>query len=249
MVEDIKILPAHIAIIMDGNGRWAQKRNLRRVDGHKKGIEVLRRITEYVYNKKISYLTVFSFSKENWKRPKEEVDFLMELMKEYLLKEKDNILNKNIRLKIIGDRNDIPENLKTEIEMIEEKTKNKNGLTLTLAFSYSARDEIVRGAIKLVEGVLEGKIRKDDINENLFNSMLDTHDLPPPDLLIRTGGEIRLSNFLLWEIAYSELYFTPVLWPDFTEKDLEDALRDYASRERRYGMTSEQIRSLKKRKI
>ncbi|MGB9762038.1 MAG: isoprenyl transferase [Caldimicrobium sp.] len=232
---DPEKLPRHVAIIMDGNGRWAKRKGLPRIYGHKKGVEVAKSIIIKSRELNIPYLTLFAFSKENWQRPKTEVDTLLLLLKEYLQKELPLMIEKEIRLKIIGDKEDFPEELKKLIEQVEKKTENLKGMTLVLALSYSGRAEILRATKLLAEEVEKGKLSVKDINEELFRRFFYFPELPDPDLLIRTSGELRISNFLLYQLAYTEFYFTETLWPDFTEEEYLKALFSYQKRERRFG--------------
>lgn len=239
---DSEKLPRHIAIIMDGNGRWAQKKRLSRIEGHQKGLEAVKEVVEACGEFGISILTLYAFSKENWRRPREEVDELMRLLQRYLLEEREELLEKDIRLNAIGDLKDLPAPiLQTLVETVE-MTRHKDGLILNLALSYGGRSEIVAGVRRVVEAVEKGKISKDDITPESFSKYLFTKDLRDPDLLIRTSGELRISNFLLWQIAYTELYFTKTLWPDFGRQELIKALYEYQTRERRFGLTTSQIR-------
>ncbi|AIH03582.1 isoprenyl transferase [Thermodesulfobacterium commune] len=232
---DFSKLPQHVAIIMDGNGRWAKKHGFPRFYGHQKGAETAKKVIEKTYELKIPYLTLFAFSKENWKRPKEEVEAILELFKMYLTKEKQFLIEKGIRLKIIGDREDFSQDLVELIEEIEEETKNNSELTLCLALSYGGRSEILKAVKEISNKVKQGLLDPENIDEKVFREHLYTKDIPDPDLLIRTSGEERLSNFLLFQIAYTELYFTPVYWPEFTEEEYLKALWSYQQRERRFG--------------
>jgi undecaprenyl diphosphate synthase len=229
--------PVHIAIIMDGNGRWAQARGLPRIAGHKRGAEAVRKTVEAAAAAGVSYLTLFGFSSENWKRPENEVGDLMGLLRLYL-KSEINALKKNgIRLRVIGDRSRFDKDIVAMIERGEEETRDGVRLNLILALSYGGRHEIAVAAQELARQAVEGKVAPDDIDESLFASHLNTADVPDPDLLIRTSGEQRISNFLLWQLAYTELVFTDVLWPDFDEAELAAAIGEFNSRERRYGAT------------
>jgi undecaprenyl diphosphate synthase len=236
-------LPAHIGIIMDGNGRWAKKRRLPRIAGHNAGIDSVRDIVEACGEIGINVLTLYTFSLENWKRPKKEVSALMKLLVTTLNREIRDLMQKNVRITCIGDLEDLPE--LTRISMMEavEMTKNNTGLTLNLALSYSSRKEIKSAVIKIAEDVQSGKLIPEQIDENLISMSLQTSDLPDPDLIIRTSGEFRISNFLLWQIAYAEIYFTKTLWPDFRKSDLYEAISNYLKRERRFGMVTEQLYS------
>lgn len=220
--------PSHIAIIMDGNGRWAKERGLKRVAGHEKGAEVVREITTHCSDLKVKYLTLYAFSTENWKRPKLEVEFLMKLLDRYLTKELNVYLKNNVKVKIIGDISKFSKKLQQTIKNTENKTSHCSGLTQVLALNYGSKDEIVRAVKKLNEKKLEPS------EENL-ESCLDTAGMPNVDIMIRTSGEIRLSNYLLWQNAYAEMFFTQTYWPDFTKQELEDIISDYTFRERRFG--------------
>ncbi len=228
-------IPTHIAIIMDGNGRWARQRGLIRIRGHEKGTESVREITRECAKKHLKQLTLYAFSSENWKRPKREVNLLMKLLKEYLIKERKEIEENNIRLTAIGRINELPEDVQRELAISMEESKNNKGMVLCLALNYGGRTEIVDAAKEIIRKVKEGKLRLDEITEETFREHMYMPDMQDPDLLIRTGGEMRISNFLLWEVSYAELWVTPVYWPDFRKTHLEEAIRDYANRERRYG--------------
>lgn len=228
-------IPEHVAIIMDGNGRWSKKKNLPREFGHRQGGKVLEQICKDAYSIGIKYLTVFAFSTENWKRSDEEVSTLMNILREYLT---DCIKksNKNkMKVMVIGDRSRFDEDIRKKIDDLEEASKNNDGLILTIALNYGGRDDIVRAVRKIANDITERKITVDNIDEDLFSNYLDTNKIPDPDLLIRTSGEQRISNFLLWQFAYSEFYFSETLWPDFTKKDLVKAIEQYNLRERRFG--------------
>ncbi len=238
---NLEKLPHHIAIIMDGNGRWAKLQGKPRVFGHKSGVTAVREVTEAAAEIGIKYLTLYAFSTENWSRPSIEVNALMSLLVETVRKELDTLKKNNIRLFAIGDLSQLPD--KTRKALLEgiEKTKENTRMTLVLALNYSARHEILNAAKKMAETINKGGKRVDEIGTEEFSSYLTTNGIPDPELLIRTSGEQRISNFLLWQIAYSELYFTPVLWPDFKKEHFYSAIIDYQNRERRFGMTSEQI--------
>ncbi|MEG8945947.1 isoprenyl transferase [Rosettibacter firmus] len=243
-IEEVKAkgnIPNHIAIIMDGNGRWAKKRNLPRVAGHKRGVETVRLIVESCVALGVKVLTLYTFSTENWKRPKEEVSTLMKLIVRSLKKETDELNKNNIKLTTIGDKNSLPEIVQKELDSAIAKTANNSKMILNLALSYGGRWELVEAVKNISAQVLTGKISIDAINEELISNNLTTAGLPNPDLLIRSGGEFRISNFLLWQIAYSEIYVTDTLWPDFRCKQLLDAIKDYQKRERRFGLVSEQL--------
>ncbi len=234
MKKKVKI-PQHIAIIMDGNGRWAKKRNLPRVFGHKEGAKSVREITKNCAKIGVKYLTLYAFSTENWKRPENEIKFLMGLLKNYLDKEKKILIKNNIRLKVIGNKTKLPLEIIKKIKEIERITKNNTLLTLILALNYGARDEILNAVKNIAKDIKRNKIEGNKITENLFEKYLYTKDVPDPDLLIRTSGEMRISNFLLWQIAYTEIYVTKTLWPDFRKKELLKAIYDFNKRERRFG--------------
>lgn len=238
---DRKKLPTHLAVIMDGNGRWAKQRMLRRIVGHQKGVETVRVIVEECSRLGIGYLTLFAFSAENWLRPKTEVKALMALLKQYIRGETSRMIKNNIRFNVIGNRADLPEDVNSEIEEAIRKTSDNTGMLLTLALSYGSRQEIVAAAKRLAIEAKAGRLDPESIDEQAFSGSLFTGGIPDPDLLIRTSGEMRISNFLLWQLAYAELYFTEVNWPDFDRNELARAFRDYQSRERRFGMTSEQL--------
>ncbi len=237
-----KKLPSHIAIIMDGNGRWAKKRFLPRIAGHRAGAKTVDRIVTRCRKLGIKALTLYSFSDENWNRPKREIDTLMSLLREYLQKELDTMLREDIRFNTIGHIEDLPLFAQEMVKDAEEKTRNKKGMVLTLALSYGSRREIIDAVKKIAEKVEKRIIKVDSINSDLFSRELYTNGLPEPDLLIRTSGELRVSNYLLYQIAYTELFFTKVLWPDFNETHLLKALIEFQNRVRRYGLTTEQIK-------
>ena len=229
-------LPRHIAIIMDGNGRWAEKRNLDRIEGHIKGIDSLRNILKSSLEFGIKYLTVFAFSSENWQRPKKEVDSLMHLLEQYISTELPMLIKNKINFNIIGNIEKIPYSAKKNILDAIDKTSGYSDIFLVLALSYGAREEIIDSAAKIASDFKEGKLKNlDSINDDTFSSYLYTKNIPDPDLLIRTGGEERISNFLLFQLAYTELYFTKTMWPDFSRKNLISALKNYEKRIRRFG--------------
>lgn len=234
-------IPRHIAIIMDGNGRWAQKHSLGRVLGHRKGAEAVRATVKTCRRLGVPYLTLYAFSVENWLRPEEEVSALIQLLREYLDGEIQEMMDQDIRLAAIGDIDSLGDPVRTKLREAIERTARNQGMVLNLALSYGGRDEIVRAARNLIGDALAGIIRPEEATKELFSRYLYTTDLPDPDLLIRTGGECRVSNFLLWQMAYTEFYFTDVLWPDFREQHLLEAIADYQQRERRFGMTSDQL--------
>jgi len=233
----LKNIPNHLAVIMDGNGRWAKKRNLDRIHGHIEGIKSLKSVIKGVIEYKIKYLTVYAFSSENWQRPAEEVNSLMHLLNEYIGLELPYLIKNKIRLNFIGNIDRIPEQSKSALLDAAEKTKNFEALNLTLALSYGSKEEILNAVSKIAEDLKEGRIDIKDINDGLFSSYLYTAGIPDPDFLIRTSGERRLSNFMLYQSAYTELYFTKTLWPDFRKKNLTDALKNYEKRVRKFGKT------------
>jgi undecaprenyl diphosphate synthase len=234
-------LPRHLAIIMDGNGRWAKERMLRRIVGHRQGVETVRNVVEDCSKLGIGYLTLYAFSAENWLRPKTEVSALMSLLKKYIRSETPRMMNNNIRFNVIGNRNELPSDVNLEIDNALKVTAANTGMLLTLALSYGSRQDMVRAALQLARDMAAGKVVAEEGAEELFAGYLSTAGIPDPDLLIRTSGETRISNFLLWELAYTELYFTEVNWPDFNRKELLKALHDYQARERRFGKTSDQL--------
>ncbi len=237
-------LPRHIAIIMDGNGRWAKKRFLPRTAGHRAGVGAVRKTVERCLAKGIKALTLFAFSSENWRRPPQEVSLLMELFVASLERETAKLHENGVRLRVIGDLSALAPLLRERIAAAEALTRTNNRLNLIIAANYGGRWDIVRAARRLAELVERGELSAAVIDATLFQSHLALADVPEPDLFIRTGGEQRISNFLLWQLAYTELYFTPVLWPDFDEQSLDQALEDYAGRQRRFGYTGEQVESL-----
>ncbi len=234
-------LPQHLAIIMDGNGRWAKQKGFLRTIGHENGATAVKRTVEQCARLGIPYLTLYAFSTENWNRPKFEVDMLMKLLVKALRKEIKSLQENNIKLNAIGNLDLLPSSVRKELTEVLEKTKNNTRLTLSLALSYGSRNELLEATKELCNKVKNNIISIDAIDESVINKHLYTHNLPDVDLLIRTSGEQRISNFMLWQIAYAELYFTEVLWPDFSNEHLQKALETYQNRERRYGKTSEQI--------
>lgn len=235
-------IPQHVAIIMDGNGRWAKQKGQERLFGHAMGVESVRRALKAATQSGVKYLTLYAFSTENWNRPKEEVDGLMTLLVETITKEVAELDKNNVIVKTIGDIDHLPNNCGLELKKATAKTESNTGTTLILALNYSGRVEIISAIKKIAEQVKSNQLSIDDINDEVMDSNLYTDNIPDPELLIRTSGELRISNFLLWQIAYSELYFTNVLWPDFTEEDFYQAIYDFQNRERRFGMISEQIK-------
>ena len=238
---DLERLPKHIAIIMDGNGRWAKKNGMDRFMGHKEGVISVRKISEAACNLGIDYLTLYTFSTENWNRPKKEIDALMELMITAIQRELEDLMANNIRLKAIGDIDRLPPATYENLINTINKTSKNTGLNMILALSYSSRWDITEAVKKISAAVKNGSVDIEQINEKMVSENLATYDTPDPDLLIRTGGEQRISNYLLWQLAYAELYFTDIYWPDFREENLYAAIIDYQQRERRFGKTGEQI--------
>lgn len=234
-------LPVHLAVIMDGNGRWAQQRMLKRIVGHQRGAETVKMVVEQAHLLGIKYLTLFAFSSENWSRPALEVKALMTLLKKYIKQETARMMRKNIRYNVIGNRSELPADVNETLDEAIRITSVNTGMVLTLALSYGGRQEISLAAAHLARDVASGAVKADDVTMDLFGSYLDTGGLPDPDFLIRTSGEMRISNFLLWQLAYTELYFTEINWPDFTINEFRKALADFQSRERRFGKTSDQI--------
>mgnify|MGYP000991012883 FL=1 len=232
---DFSKLPQHVAIIVDGNGRWAEKRGLPRSAGHREGAKAVKRIIEYAYDLGIQYLTFFAFSSENWSRPREEVDELMKLYLEYLKSAENETNDKNVRVKIIGSRQGLSQELIEQIDKVEKNTADKDKMTLLIALNYGGRQDILQAVRKIVDNVQKGILDKDGITEKDIQKRLYTEDIPDPDLMIRTSGEMRISNFLIWQCSYTEFYFTDVLWPDFREKHFRDALLEYQRRNRRFG--------------
>jgi undecaprenyl diphosphate synthase len=240
-------IPGHIAIIMDGNGRWAKKKNLPRVAGHNEGVNAVRDIVETSAQMGVKYLTLYTFSTENWRRPKDEVSMLMRLLLTSLKDERDRLNKNNVRLRVIGDIASLPTSVQNELIDAMELMKHNTGLTLVLALSYSGRWDIMQAVKRIAEDVKQGTLDAEAVDEKTMSRYLSTHDIPDPDLLVRTSGEMRLSNFLLWELAYTEIYITDLNWPDFRRTALYSAIAAYQSRERRFGMVSEQLPSAAKR--
>lgn len=236
---DLKRVPAHVAIIMDGNGRWAMERGKERSYGHQAGVEAVRRITSECVRLGVKYLTLYTFSTENWNRPADEVSALMGLVLSSL--EDEIFMKNNVRFRVIGDIDRLPASVQDKLKETMEHTAGNTAMTMVVALSYSSKWEIIRAVKNIATSVKEGDISVDDIDERLIDSCLDTAFMPDPDLLIRTGGEIRVSNYLLWQIAYSELYFCDTYWPDFGEKELREAIADYQQRQRRFGKTEAQV--------
>ncbi|MBP6575950.1 MAG: isoprenyl transferase [Chryseobacterium sp.] len=236
-------LPQHVAVIMDGNGRWAKSRGEERTFGHKNAINAVRNVINACNEVHIPYLTLYTFSSENWNRPKEEVDTLMNLLSETLLLEADEIFSKGLRMHVVGDVSMLPELVRDQLLNVIDLTKNNAGGNLILALNYGSQKEILKAVKEISEEVKDGKLNVDDIDEKCFENHLYTKDFPQVDLMIRTSGEVRISNFLLWQIAYAELQFLDVLWPDFTKETFFQCILDYQNKERRYGKTSEQLLS------
>ena len=228
-------VPRHVAIILDGNGRWAKSKGMPRNYGHAQGSKNVEKICEEAWRMGIKYLTVYAFSTENWSRPKDEVDALMKLLRNYMKTCLKTAAKNDMKVRVIGDKTRLDDDIRSRIAELEEATKNNGGLNFQIALNYGSRDEIVRAVQRIAADVRVGKMEPEDITSEVISSYLDTHDIPDPDLLIRTSGEERLSNFLLWQLAYSEFYFTDVLWPDFTKEDLVKAIEQYNARDRRYG--------------
>ena len=238
-------LPGHVAIIMDGNGRWARQKGKTRIEGHVAGVDAARDVVEACVQLGIQYLTLFTFSTENWKRPEKEISSLMQLLIKVLQKEARELYRNNVRLHVIGNISQLPEKVRKTLNETVELTRNNTGLTLTIALSYSGKWDILQACRKICREIAGGRISPDDVDEPLLESFLSTSGVPEPELLIRTSGEFRISNFLLWQSAYSEIYFTNTYWPDFRRSQLYDAIRDFQKRERRFGLTSEQLKDKK----
>lgn len=238
---DFNRLPQHIAIIMDGNGRWAKKKGLPRVFGHKRGGDTVHHITEECVRLGVKYLTLYAFSLENWNRPKDEVDALMNILVDTIEKERKTLMDNNVRLMTIGNTSLLPERVQSKFKALIDETSVNTGMSMVLALSYSSRWEITEASRKIAEEVASGKLQAADINEEVVSQHMCTSFMPDPELLIRTSGELRISNYLLWQLAYSELYFTECSWPEFDENELHKAIVDYQQRERRFGLTSEQV--------
>lgn len=241
MALDPNKMPRHVAIIMDGNGRWAQQRGLPRIEGHRRGSEIVEEIVEAARELEIPYLTLYAFSMENWARPQAEVTALMGLLKDFLLLKRKKLIDNEIRLETIGDISRLPEDVQQVLAETKAQTASLSKMTLVLALSYGARDEIVRGMKKVMAQIEAGQLDLDTFDSKQFGDYLDTSFMPDPDLMIRTSGEARTSNFLLWQTAYSEFVFTDTLWPDFHKENLEEVIQEYQQRERRFGQTSDQV--------
>jgi len=242
------MLPRHIAIVMDGNGRWAAARHLPRVMGHKAGAANLHKIVRRAGEKGIEWLTLFAFSSENWQRPAEEVESLLSLLKLFIRRDLQDLHSENVRIRIIGERLHLSPDILALLEEAEKRTQANTGLNLVVAFNYGGRDEIVRAAQKLAEKAAGGMLHPEDISETMFAASLDTAGMPDPDLVIRTGGDIRISNFMLWQIAYAELSFFSCFWPDFSENDFDNAIAVYAKRERRFGRLPQEFNTAEERR-
>lgn len=232
---DMNRIPKHIAIIMDGNGRWAKKRFLPRTAGHREGVERVSEIVEAASDLNVQCLSLYAFSTENWKRPKEEIDALMNLLILYINRELDRIHKNNIKMRVMGDISKLPKNVAEKVQMAIEKTKDNTGMVLNIGLNYGGRDEIVRAVKNILADVKRGKLKEEDINSDMFSKYLYTSELPDPDLLIRPSGELRLSNFMLYQVAYTEFWFSEIYWPDFKPKNLYEAIIDYQKRDRRFG--------------
>lgn len=240
---DLTKLPRHVAIIMDGNGRWAKQHGKMRVSGHKEGVVAVREVVEGAVSIGLEYLTLYAFSTENWNRPQFEINALMELFVATINKEIKTLIKNGVRLNAIGNTAQLPKNCQSQLEEAIRKTAHNTRTTLTLALSYSSRWEITEAARKIAQDARDGILSPEDMTENEFASRLATASMPDPELLIRTSGELRVSNFLLWQLAYAELFFSPKMWPEYRREDLFEAIKVYQQRERRFGMTSEQLRS------
>lgn len=233
-------VPQHIAIILDGNGRWAKAKGMPRNYGHAQGSKNVERICEEAYKMGVKYLTVYAFSTENWNRPKGEVDALMKLLRNYMKTCLKTAAKNRMKVRVLGDKTKLDEDIRTRIDELEKATVDNDGLNFQIALNYGSRDEMVRAMKKMAEDCKDGKLEVADISEKVFEKYLDTHDIPDPDLLIRTSGELRLSNYLLWQLAYTEFYFTDVPWPDFSKEELLKAIEQYNRRDRRYGKVKEE---------
>lgn len=238
-MEELKI-PQHVAIIMDGNGRWAKSKGMPRNYGHTQGAKAVEEVAEAAYRMGIKYLTVYAFSTENWNRPKEEVDALMKLLRKYMENCLKNAEKNRMCVKVIGDKSRLDEDIRTKIEELEEASKDYDGLHFQIAINYGGKDELRRAITEIAGKVQNGEIKPEEITEEMISEHLDTRGIPEPDLLIRTCNEQRISNFLLWQLAYTEFYFTPVAWPDFDKQELEKAVKAYTARDRRYGLLKEE---------
>ncbi|MDR2813596.1 MAG: isoprenyl transferase [Prevotellaceae bacterium] len=238
--QELQNIPRHVAIIMDGNGRWAKRRSLQRMFGHRSGVDAVRAAVEAAVEQGVSYLTLYTFSTENWNRPKVEVNALMSLLVDAIEKEEATLKKQNIRFITIGNTLTLPQKVQDRLNDLVRSTEKNTGLTLVLALSYSGRWDIVAAARQMCRDVEQGRLKAADVSEALLSSYLSTASIPDPDFFIRTGGDLRVSNFLLWQIAYSELYFTPVLWPDFNKQHFAEAIKEFQKRERRFGRVAEE---------
>jgi undecaprenyl diphosphate synthase len=238
-------MPRHVAVVMDGNGRWATRRGLNRCEGHRRGKDAVRAMVEAALELGIRYLTLFAFSHENWQRPSTEVRFLMRLLHRFLLTEGKRLMKRDIRIMTIGDRSRLPVQLQRALDQMVEQTRENRAMTVVLALSYGGRQDVVSAARRIAEAIAAGALRPDEVDDAVFERELMTATVPDPDLLIRTSGELRISNFFLYQLAYTELYFTETLWPDFRERDLLKAIAAYQSRERRFGMVESPITGLR----
>ena len=234
------VIPQHVAIILDGNGRWAKSKGMPRNYGHAQGSKNVERICEEAYRMGIKYLTVYAFSTENWNRPGDEVAALMKLLRNYMKTCMKTAAKNDMKIRVIGEVSRLEEDIRTRIAELEEATKNNGGLNFQIAINYGSRDEIIRGVRRLARDCVDGKVMPEEIEEKMLEGYLDTHDIPDPDLLIRTSGELRLSNFLLWQLAYTEFYFTDIHWPDFTKEELIKAVEHFNARDRRFGKVKEE---------
>jgi len=241
--ESSSPVPRHVAIIMDGNGRWARRRMLPRLEGHRQGAKAVRRAVEFCRRAGIGFLTLYAFSTENWQRPRKEVSGLMKLLSDYIESELEELHANGIRLNTIGDMSRLPAAVAAKVQAAKSRTRDNRAMTLTIAVSYGGRQEIVNAALRVARELQDGELKDDQVTVDTFAEFLDTRGMPDPDLLIRTGGEERVSNFLLWQLAYTELYFTPLLWPDFDDAAFTEALEAFRGRQRRFGRTSEQIQT------
>ena len=247
-VHGITKMPEHVAIIMDGNGRWAKQRGWIRLKGHKEGAKAVKRTLELSYRLGLKHLSLFAFSAQNWSRPKPEVQGLMGLLGEYLRGEREELMRREIRFRAVGEVSKLPENLQREISALEERTRHHERMSLNIALSYGGREDIIQACQTLADEVAAGRMKSEDIDAEALSARMFTQDLPDPDLMIRTSGEMRISNFMLWQLAYAELHITEVLWPEFNEEHYFEALRAYSNRERRFGLTGAQVSGPERRR-
>lgn len=247
-VHGITKMPRHVAIIMDGNGRWAKQRGWIRLKGHQEGAKAVKRTLELSYQLGLKHLTLFAFSAQNWSRPKPEVQGLMALLGEYLRSEREELIRRDIRFRAVGEVSKLPDNLQKEIRSLEDKTRYNERMSLNVALSYGGREDILQACQKLAKDVAAGRMKASDIDDKALSAQLFTRELPDPDLMIRTSGEMRISNFMLWQLAYAELHIIDVLWPEFSREHYLDALRAYSNRERRFGLTGAQVSGPKRRR-